>query len=92
MRDLDEQMEVVGENAPTHNTDTAKGRVLTQQLTETVTLTFLEVEPTFHNPGDAVVVAGRVIRRGFPTWGSHRVTTLPSVTPITPMEIGRAHV
>ena len=64
---LDQEVEVVGEDAPGEHFDPAEQGVFVKQGAELLPLAFLKHLVFVHHPGDAVIVACGFLGSGFPS-------------------------
>jgi hypothetical protein len=69
--DFEEEVEVVGEDAPGEDADAAEGGVLDEELVELLAFEVVEGEAAVDDTGEAVVVAGGVVGRSLPTGKTH---------------------
>jgi hypothetical protein len=69
--DFEEEMEVVGEDAPSKDADAAEGGVLREELAELFAFRDAKDEAPVDDTRDTVVVAGGMFGRGFPAGQTH---------------------
>ena len=78
---FDQEVEVVGENAPGEDPHTALGSALSQVRSEQFPLAFLEYKVAIHDPGDAVIETSGFFRTRLGTRVSHSTPTNSSLEP-----------